>query len=92
MHKNYNNGNFTTIEEGGHLLAFHTYGWVFIQSWVLYGNTLYLWPQVPHPSSGIPGEFQIRNTNSGFAHCAGFTGRSMVDLKDQVFICTFYSF
>ena len=66
-------------------------GWAFIQSWVLYGNTLYLWPQVPHPSSGIPGEFQIRNINSGFAHCAGFTGRSMVDLKDQVFICTFFS-
>ena len=52
--------------------------------------TLYLWPQVPHPSSGIPGEFQIRNINSGFARCAGFTGRSMVDLKDQVFICTFF--
>lgn len=35
--------------------------------------------QEPHHNSGIPGEFLILSTSSGFVLCAGFTGKNMVD-------------
>ena len=71
-----------------HPLECETHSFVLKFRWFIYYiHFLHLWcAQEPHLSNGIPGVYQTLSTSSGFVHCAGFTGRNMVDWKDQVSI------